>query len=75
MAFQGRAQQVAFEGLHGFVEAQRVAVGLAAFLEYRQAEGEALGDVAQFAHVARPVVCGQRRQGVPVQFRCATVET
>ena len=39
-----------------------------------QAQGEALGDVAQFTHVARPVVAHQVRQGLVVEVRHAAVE-
>ena len=74
VALQGVEQQVAFEGFHRFGDAWDADAVQAALLEYRQAEGEAFGDVAQFAHVARPVVGHQCGQGMPVQFRCRAIE-
>ncbi|MNZ48147.1 hypothetical protein D3C78_658850 [compost metagenome] len=72
---QGVAEQVALERLHRFGKAQPLAGATArAFLERWQAQGIALGNVAQFPHIAGPVMGHQARQGLAVQCRHVPVE-
>ncbi len=72
---QGISEQVAFECFHRLGKKQAlVGTTAGAFLERWQAEGIALGHVTQLAHVTRPVMGHQARQGLAVQCRCFAVE-
>ncbi|MNM45569.1 hypothetical protein D3C81_564950 [compost metagenome] len=74
-ALQGVAEQIALERFHRFGKGQAlIAATGTGFLERRQAQGKALGNVAQFTHVTRPVVAHQVRNGLVVQLRHRAVE-